>query len=461
MARTLTSWPELNLRERLGWVARFRRLVARHERRVCKAIEDDIGKSRFEAVVSDVAPLLAACRWVERRGAGLLGDRHVSGAPWWMGVRGPRVIERRVAVGRVLIIGVWNYPVQILGIQLVQALAAGNRVVVKPSERAARSQGLLVELAREAGLPPGVLEVAPATREEGARLVAEEAFEHIVFTGSTETGEKIATAAAERLTPVTLELSGRDSAFVLDDADAELAAESVWAAVCMNSGQTCMGPRRALVHATVYRPFVERLARLARKTPSKPLIDESAAWRCYELVTQAQEMGGKDAAGEPYGSPNASEPTPRPVGRLWRPTAVVDCPSGAGLVEGRHFGPAVAVVKVEGMDEAMEIHGRCDQHLSASVFTATPSRVRRLAGALGATVVTINDCVSPSAHPGVSIGGRGRSGVGVSRGEEGLLSMTRPVFITESAGGVRKILNEPGGIGVGVLAKMVAWGYRV
>jgi aldehyde dehydrogenase (NAD+) len=144
---------------------------------------------------------------------------------------------------------------------------------------------------------------------------------------------------------------------------------------------------------------------------------------------------------------------------LWRPTAVIDCPRAAALVEGRHFGPALAVVRVERMDEALEIHERCDQHLSASVFTGTVTRARRLAPLLGATVVTINDCVAPTAHPGVSIGGRGRSGLGVSRGEEGLLSMTRPVFVTESNGSVRRILLEPNAAMVGVLAKAVSWSY--
>ena len=452
---------DVPLSDRLAWLGRFQRLIAAHEPALSAAIEADTGKSRYEALMTDVAPLLAACRWTRRRAARLLGERRVGGSPWWMGLlRGPMVVERRVPIGRVLLIGVWNYPVQILGIQLVQALVAGNRVVVKPSERSPKPQELLVQLALEAALPEGTVSLAPATREEGERLVRDKRFDHIVFTGSTKTGEAVAAAAAARFTPATLELSGRDSAFVLDDADPVLAAESICAAVCMNAGQTCMGPRRALVHSAVYKPFVERLSRLARRTPARQLIDEQAAANAYELVVKALEMGGRDAAAEPYGSPAPSEPVPRPIGRLWRPTAVIDCPGMATLVEGRHFGPALAVVRVERMEDALEVHERCDQHLSASIFTGTPSRARRLAVLLGATVITVNDCVAPSAHPGVSIGGRGESGLGLSRGEEGLLSMTRPVYITESRGQVRKILKEPGRPGVSMLAKMVSWSYR-
>ena len=142
-----------------------------------------------------------------------------------------------------------------------------------------------------------------------------------------------------------------------------------------------------------------------------------------------------------------------------RPTAVLDCPRDSELVDGRHFGPAIAVVRVEDVNEAIELHTRCDQHLSTSIFTAKPSRVSKLVPLLGVTSVTINDCIIPTAHPEASIGGRGDSGVGLSRGSQGLLDMTRPVFVSTSKGLARKSLSPPPAFVVGLIARSLRWIY--
>ncbi len=455
-SRDWNSWSRTPLKERVRWLARLRRLAAKQAGSLCDAVCADTAKSRFEALTQDVAPFLASCRWLERRAARLLGDRRLGGTPWWFG--GLQLVERRVPLGRVAIIATWNYPVQILGVQLAPALLAGNTVVVKPSERAPKSAELLVQLAIEAGLPDKTLTTTPATREAGEALL-NEPFDHVVFTGSTAVGLSIAARTAAKLTPSTLELSGRDSAFVLDDADPTLAAAAIWGAVCMNSGQTCMAPRRALVHESIYKAFVEKLNALARRAAPRPLIDEAAARICHEQVVAAIGMGGRDAAGESFGSPNPPTPVSPPIGRLWRPTAVVECPKSAALVEGRHFGPAIAVVRVGSLEEALEIHERCDQHLTASIFTASRERAEKLAPMLGATNIFINDCVLPSAHPGASIGGRGMSGVGLSRGEEGLLAMTRPLYVSLSKGGAKRTLQEPPKLAAAAIGKLIAWSY--
>jgi len=453
-----SDWSTTPLDERLAWVARFRKLLAQRELAICQAISEDVSKSRFEALTSDVIPLLAACKWLEANAGYLLAPRSIRQTPFWL--KGLSITQMRAPLGRVAIIATWNYPVQLLGIQLVQALAAGNTVVVKPSERSPKSQKMLLDLAIEARLPEGVLSWTQATREAGATLLAGERFDHVIFTGSTAVGKTIAQTVAPTLTHVTLELSGRDSALVLDDADPVLAAKSIWAAVCINAGQSCIGPRRAIVHGTVYKPFSDALSTLAKKTQPRVMIDEQAAGTCYELIKSAIEMGGRDAMGEAYGTPNPQGSYPPPVGRKFRPTAVLDCPSVASLVDGKHFGPALAVVRVERMDQMLDVHHRCNQHLATSVFTASPARARRLAPLLGATSIVINDCIVPTAHPGVSIGGRGESGVGLSRGSEGLLAMTRPIYISTSKGLMRKSLQEPSPFMIGLLAKAAMWIYK-
>ena len=437
------------LKDRLLWVKNFRRLLASREKELTALAEAEVARPRFEAVMSDLLPLLAACRWLEKRAPALLAPRRIRSTPWWLS--GTRIIEERAPLGTVAIIATWNYPIQLLGIEMVQALAAGNRVIVKPSENAPKTQLRLLELAIEAGLPPmGVLDWTQPTREAGAELLAEHAsglrrFDHVLFTGSTPVGREIAQALAPTLTPCTLELSGRDSAFVLEDADPVKAARAIWAAVTINHGQTCMGPRRALVHQSVDPDFVSTLRTLAAKAPVRRLINDAAADTFQRLVSTAIADGGQDAAG-----PNA--PALRD-GTSVRATAIIDCPMATPLVEGRHFAPALAVLPVPTLSYALSLHRRCDQHLTASIFTKDIASARALAPELGATNVTINDVILPTAHPAVSIGGRGDSGWGLSRGVEGLLAMTRPVYVSTGKHGVARVLDTPGPR----MAGMVTW----
>ena len=217
---------------------------------------DELDRPEFETLVTDLVPLLDACRWHERRARRVLKARRLRGGGVWR--IGQRHEVRRRPLGRVAIIATWNYPYQLLGVQLVQAIVAGNSVVVKPSERSPRAHGALLDIARSSGLPEHRLLWTAATREDGRRLLEEGGFDHVVFTGSTEVGRAIASALSESLTPSTLELSGSDSAVVLGDADAVLAARSVHYALAVNAGQTCMAPRRVIVEEAVFEAVLRR-----------------------------------------------------------------------------------------------------------------------------------------------------------------------------------------------------------
>ncbi len=405
------------LRERLAWVARFRRLVGLHERDLCGLMGAELAKPRFEAFASDVLPLLAACRFVERRAPKVLRARRAPGTPLWL--PGSRVEVRRVPLGDVAIIATWNYPVQLLGVQLVHALAAGNRVTAKPSERVPRTQARLLELALEAHPGEGSLAWTHATREEGERLLASRRFDHVVFTGSTEVGREVASRAAGALTPCTLELTGRDSAFVLEDADASLAAASLLGALAMNAGQTCIAPRRVFVHERVHDRFAEALDRLVTGSPAREVIDAGAADLCRRVIADAIARGARLAGA-----------SADPAGPALRPVFLLDCPPDALAAHGRLFGPVCAVIRVASIDQALAMHGAIDQHLSAAIFTRDRRAADALAPRLNASLVCVNDCVLPLAHPGCSLAGNGASGMGVTRGEAGLLAMTRPVCVT-------------------------------
>ncbi|MFN5497103.1 MAG: aldehyde dehydrogenase family protein, partial [bacterium] len=320
------------LSDRLTWLRAFRDAVRESHPTLCALASEEVGKPTFEAMVADIMPLVASMNWHLKRAKSILKPRRVGGGGLFG--FGHSVERQRLPVGRVLIIATWNYPVQLVGIQLVQAVVAGNAVVVKPSERAPRTQALLLELAiRAADAIPsmsGSIECRSATREEGRRVLAEEHFDHVVFTGSTAVGRAIAEVCAPRLIPTTLELSGSDTAFVLADADARAAARAVFMGVTANAGQTCMAPRRALVMREAYAAFCDELARLVAGAKRVALVDAGAAEASQRAANAALYAGGRSIAG-------ALEPASR---RTMRPGAVLDFPSGHDRFGGRHFGPA-------------------------------------------------------------------------------------------------------------------------
>lgn len=420
--------PWADLRTRLAWARAFRRDLATHHARITALVSDEIGKPPFECFVSELVPLLRSLRYAERHAPRLLALRPL--ARYSVLSLGMTARTARVPWGRVGIIATWNYPIGLLGVQLAHALIAGNTVAIKPSERSPRSQSLLLELAGGAhnSIAANAIEVLPATRDAGADLVRRAALndsdparvDHILFTGSTEVGREIAAALAPSLTTSTLELSGHDSAIVLADADTALAARSIWAALTLNAGQTCMGPRRVIVSALACEPFLAALSRLVSNAPVLKLVNQTEANRTWSCIRSALDHGA---------TPLARDPAP-PQGRSLLPAVLVDCPPDSPLAHGSHFGPALAILRADHDDHALVLHARYSQRLATSLFTRDTRRARALAPALGSGTVTINDCVIPTGHPALPIAGVGPSGWGISRGPHGLLAMTHPVSIT-------------------------------
>lgn len=408
--------PDWSLRDRLAWLRQFRRAIVAGQDELIALAGEEVRKDAFETLVSDIVPLLSSCKWHERHARRLLKARRLRGGSVWQ--FGQRHWVRREPLGLVGIIATWNYPVQLLGIQLVQAIIAGNRVVVKPSERCPKTQGQLLAMAQEAGLAEGVLRVLPATREAGAEMLERERLDHLVFTGSTAIGRQIATALGPKLIPSTLELSGRDSALVLSDADLELAARSVGAAVRLNAGQTCMAPRRVLVHSGIADRFTKLLRAEVAKGGTLTACDGAT---CETLVRVCQ-------------------------------------PDDA-LVEGDHFEPSIAVVACDSREEVLRIHRATGPHLATSVFTGDVAGAHEMVGALAAGTVTFNDAVIPTAHPAAPLPAKGASGWGVSRGELGLLAMTRAVHVSTTSRRLRVPTDPPTGRQAEQVKKFVRFWY--
>ncbi len=421
-----TAWAGVPVRDRVRPVRRFRHLLVDHADAVCAAVAADVGRPAVEVVATDLLPTAAACRFLEREAARVLRPWRVPGRtrPTWL--FGCRDVVHRRPWGVVAVVGTWNYPVFLNAGQILQAVVAGNAVVWKPSENAARTADLTRQLLVDAGFPPDLVRVLPATREAGPQ-VAEADVDHVVFTGSDAVGRKLAARLGERLVPSTLELSGCDAMLVLADADVKLAAKAAWFGTTLNRGQTCIAVRRVLVHRSRYAEFVATLRPLAASAAPRPLLLRGQTEQANRLVADATgrgatlltDAGDGDVAGV-------------------RPTYLLGCPADAALWREAAFAPVAGVTAFDDVDDAVRLANASPFGLAASVFTADRAAGAAVAGRLRAGSVVVNDVLAPTAHPATPFGGRGASGWGVTQGADGLLAMTVPQAVS-----VRRINITP------------------
>ena len=396
------AWRQTPLRERLRILSRARRMLAARATAVAATVGDR--RPLADTMTAEVLPLLAGIRFLERKAGRLLAPRRLRGGrPLWL--FGVTAEVHREPCGVVLILGPSNFPLFLPASQTLQALAAGNAVCVKPATGCSTPMRALAAILAEAGLPSGVLHIMDDSLATGA-AAASAAFDRIIVTGSAETGRAVLAASGPRLTPATMELSGNDAVFVLPGADVEAVAAALTYGVRLNSGATCIAPRRVFARpAEAERLAPALLARVAalRLSPPPPAV----AARLQRLVAEAIADGARLLHG-------LDEPGP---------TILADARPQMRLLREDVFAPWLALVLVADMAEAVAAQAFCPYALGASIF-GPEAEARALAARLHVGSVCINDLIVPTADPRLPFGGRGLSGFGVTRGAEGLLEMT-------------------------------------
>lgn len=434
--RVQQQWSERPLAERLRLIRRVRERIVACCDALCGAVAEDLGKPAVETLACEILPWAEACRFLERRAAAILRPRRVSfrETPLWLW--GQRDTVYRRPRGIVGIIGTWNYPIYLNGVQIVQALTAGNAVWWKPSEVAPRTADALWELLHEVGFPAGLLARLPATREAG-RVLTEGDVDHVVFTGHAETGRVIAANLGRRLISSTLELSGCDALFVLEDADLELAAKAVCFGIRLNAGQTCLAVRRVFVARPVYAEFLRHLEPLLAAEPPLRLALARQRDQAEQLIAEAVAQGAR-LLGDSASRRADSDPC------LMPPILVADASPEMALCREATFAPVAAVIPFDRLDEAVEAQNLCPYALGASVFTRNAAAARRIAARLRTGSVCINDVIAPTAHPATPFGGSRASGWGVTQGAEGLLELTVPQVLSQRRGSWRPHFDPPG-----------------
>jgi acyl-CoA reductase-like NAD-dependent aldehyde dehydrogenase len=427
--RQQQAWAHLPVRQRLRPVRQLRRLLVSECNLLCASVASDLGKTPSEALAGDVLPLADACRFLEREAARLLRPRTVSGwgRPLWLMGQSDQVHRRpRGVVG---LIGTWNYPLFLAGVPLVQALTAGNGVLWKPSEVAPASAAALFGLLARAGFPDDLVQLLEATRSAGQDLVNAD-IDHLAFTGSSRTGPLLAENLGRRLVRSTLELSGCDALFVLDDADVPMAVQAAWFGATMNRGQTCLAVRRVFIPRRLSAAFTAALKPLVEAATPVRLALAPQVQQVDRLVQEALAEGASLAGGR--GLPARPE-----AADLCQPVVVLDARPEMGLCRDALFAPVMAVLPYDDLEDAVRMDAQCPYGLGASIFTRSPARAAELAARLRTGTVAVNDVIVSTAHPATPFGGRGMSGWGVTQGAEGLLEMTVPQVVSVRSGRFR------------------------
>jgi acyl-CoA reductase-like NAD-dependent aldehyde dehydrogenase len=415
--------------EALGYAGRRERLHAAkrwliaHADQVADTIVAETGKAREDALLVEVAYGANALGFWGKRAAKYLADERVhTGNPL---VLGRKMVVRYRPVGVVGVIGPWNYPLVNSVGDAIPALAAGNAVVVKPSEVTPLTSLLFAQCLQESGVPADVFQVAIGGAEAGEALI--DAVDMVMFTGSTRTGRRVMERAARTLTPVSLELGGKDPMIVLADADLERAANAAVYYSMQNGGQTCISIERVYAEAPIYDDFVarvgEKVSRLRQGPPAGPgSVDVGAVTFPPQLevigrhVQQALDAGARLVTGG-----HAREG----AGRFYEPTVLADVDHSMAAMTEETFGPTLPIMKVADAEEAVARANESPYGLGASVFTRDRARGEAVARRIEAGAVCVNDAALNYLALELPMGGWKESGLGVRHGAAGIRKYTR------------------------------------
>jgi acyl-CoA reductase-like NAD-dependent aldehyde dehydrogenase len=416
------SWGETPLADRRALLVRVADAVLERADEIADTVIAETGKPRVEAFTTELFPALDALVWLAKQAPKLLAPERV-GYPQ-LQLKHKRASLHYEPIGVVGVIAPWNFPFAIPFTQTAYALAAGNSVVLKPSELTPLSGALVAEIFASAGAP---VRVAQGDGAVGEALVKARGLGKVLFTGSAEVGRLVAASAGKRLVPVTLELGGKDPMIVLDDADLARAVDGALWGSFMNCGQVCSGVERIYVQDALYEPFVEELARKARDLELGPLISEEQRDKVAGLVDDAVARGARALVGA-----HASERT----GWFYEPTVLVDVPHDARIEHDETFGPVVTVTRVTDDEQAIRAANDSAFALGASVWTRDAERAQRTAHRLRAGTVWHNDHAYSYASSQATWGCRGESGFGRTHSKHGLYDLTSPKFVDHDSGRV-------------------------
>jgi acyl-CoA reductase-like NAD-dependent aldehyde dehydrogenase len=409
-------WGQLPATERGRLIGRLADLVAEHAEELAQIESIDNGKPATYALAGDLALAIDQYRYFSGWPSKIAGETLPSALP------DMHLYTRREPVGVVGAIVPWNFPLTLASWKVAPALAAGCTVVLKPAEQTPLTALRLGELALEAGIPPGVLNVVPGFGDAGAALVRHPGVDKISFTGSTEVGMEIARAAAATLKPVTLELGGKNPNIVFDDADLSVAAAGAAAAIFFNTGQVCSAGSRLLVQRSVFDDVIAGIVEEAKKLQLGPGLDPGTTLgpvvsdEQLARVTGYIDRGVSEGASVVTGGQRANGDLAK--GYFVEPTVLADVPDDSALCREEIFGPVLVAQSFDTLEGLAARANSTNYGLAAGVWTTDVRKAHKFAALLEAGTVWINcwnyfDAVAP-------FGGYKDSGYGRDNGRAAL-----------------------------------------
>ncbi len=452
-ARTLKShFEKLKKRSQIlrkePWIERKKRIKAfgdfllANEHRIGVAVQSDIGKPLVEVSISEVYPVITEIKHAVENLNEWVKPELIDAPLTYLGTRAKVIYEPK---GVCLIMGAWNFPINLCLGPLISCLAAGNTAIVKPSELTPNTSHLLGDLIRE------FFDEDLVTVIEGGADVSSELlklpFDHIFFTGSSAVGKIVMRSAAENLSSVTLELGGKSPTIIDETANLEDAAKRIAFGKFLNNGQTCIAPDYVLIRESSRERFIELLKKEVQKsfgdnntieitsTNYSRIVNEKHFDRLEQLILDATTRGARIAWG---GATNRSE-------RFMHPVILSHVSRDSKIMEEEIFGPVLPIITYSSDDQIIELINAKPKPLALYIFSANKKFQQRIMEETSAGSVCINDCVLQFTHPNLPFGGVNNSGIGKSHGKYGFkaFSNEKPVLKQRSGFSMPYLLHPP------------------
>ena len=412
-------WAAIGFEGRAEVLLAARDWMVANAEQVVTTIVGETGRPADETQFAEVAYGLSALEFWAKAAPGYLADEEVQSAS--PVVRGRKLIVRYAPLGVVGVIGPWNYPLNNSFGDCIPALAAGNAVVLKPSEVTPLTSLLMARMLAECGIPEGAFQVATGRGETGAALV--DAVDMVMFTGSVETGKRVMARAAETLTPVSLELGGKDPMIVLADADLERASNAAVSYGMNNSGQVCISVERVYVEAPVYDEFLDRLTgkvEALRQGPPGAAGSVDVGAMIFPPQMELVEAHVRDAVSKGARVVTGGRRAAGEAGRFFEPTVLAEVDHSMRCMTEETFGPTLPVMRVGDAQEAVRLANDGPYGLQASVWTRDTANGEQIARRVEAGVCCVNDAQLNYAALELPMGGWKASGLGSRHGPDGI-----------------------------------------
>jgi coniferyl-aldehyde dehydrogenase len=410
-------------RDRVQALRALERALLAHRNEMVKAISDDFGgRAHEETLLLELFPLLNEIRHAVRNLKSWMELRHAD-VPWQFWPARSRVIYQPVGV--VGILSAWNYPLFLSLGPMVGALAAGDHVMLKPSELAPRTAELIASII--AGLYPREYVTVIAGDAEKAAEFARLPFDHLLFTGSERVGKLVMKAASENLTPVTLELGGKSPALIHPAYSTKTAVARILAGKLYNAGQTCVAPDYVLLPRERKDEFVEAAKqavmhmypRLVSNGDYTRILNARHYERLRALVDDARHNGAEVV------EINSAEEVCNEENRVFPPTLLLNVRDDMAVMQEEIFGPVLPIVLYDTLDEALDYMNARPHPLALYYFDHNGKRVKGVLGRTLAGGVTVNDCILHVGQPNLPFGGVGPSGMGQYHGFDGFVTFSK------------------------------------